>query len=115
MCRFTGRLLDWEIGSRDAATLQIMIDRLRRWNVVVYCSDYWEAYASVIPSGMLLRSKALTDTVERNNSRQRHWFKRFARRSLVVSKSLEIIDLTMGLFAVYHVNGTVDSLLSLIK
>ena len=37
------------------------------------------------------------------------------RRSLVVSKSLEMIDLTMGLFVVYHVNGTVDSLLSLIK
>ena len=36
---------------------------------------------------------------------QRHWFARFKRKSLVVSKSLRMVDLTMALFARFHVNG----------
>jgi insertion element IS1 protein InsB len=62
----------------------------------------------------LIQSKTVTDGVERNNSRQRHWFKRFGRRSIVVSKSLEMVDLTMALFALLHVNGNAQQLLSLI-
>jgi IS1 family transposase len=107
--------LDWEVGDRSASTLQRLIDRLSQWDVIVYCSDNWEAYSAIIPEYQLIQSKTVTNTVERNNSSQRHWFKRFGRRSLVVSRSLEMVDLTMALFALLHVNGTIDHLLSLLK
>ena len=114
VCRTSGRLLDWEIGDRSAATLQRLIDRLSKWPVVVYCGDHWDAYAAVIPEVQLIQSKTVTDTVERNNCLQRQWFKRFGRKSIMVSKSLEMIDLTMALFALLHVNGNADSLISLL-
>ena len=42
--------------------------------------------------------------IERVNSRLRHWFARFRRRTCVVSKALEMVDATIALFAAYHVS-----------
>ena len=42
---------------------------------------------------------------ESNNARQRHWFARFRRRTCVVSRSVEMVEATMALFAHYHCNG----------
>lgn len=50
--------------------------------------------------------KSETVAIEQNNGWQRHWLARFRRKSIVVSKSAEMVDLTMGLFAAYHVNKT---------
>jgi insertion element IS1 protein InsB len=60
-------------------------------------------------------TKAETVALERNNSRQRHRFARFRRKSIVVSKSKEMVDLTMALFAKFHVNGSMMELLSLLS
>lgn len=65
----------------------------------------------MLPKGALIQSKAETVALERNNGRQRHWLARFRRKSLVVSKSKEMVDLTMGLFAAYHVNKTWNPLI----
>ena len=54
----------------------------------------------------MLQSKAETVAIERNNGRQRHRLARFRRKSIVVSKSAEMVDLTLGLFAAYNVNKT---------
>ena len=51
--------------------------------------------------------KAKTDGIERNHCQQRHWFGRFKRRSIIVSKSKAMVDLTMALFARFRVNGDV--------
>jgi IS1 family transposase len=80
--------------------------------VQTYCTDHWDAYASELPEGKLVQSKAETVAIERNNGRQRHWFARFRRRSIVVSKSLQMVDLTMALFARFHVNGSMEEVLS---
>jgi insertion element IS1 protein InsB len=110
----TGQLLDWECGRRDKATLKQMVDRLAQWDVELYCTDQWATYASVIPQDKLVQSKATTHAIERNHCRQRHWFGRFKRKSIVVSKSKEMVDLTMALFAKFWVNGNQDELLSLL-
>ena len=55
-------------------------------------------------------SKRVTQGIERNHTPNRHWCARFKRKSIVVSRSLEMIHLTMALFAKCHVNGD-DSLL----
>jgi len=62
-------------------------------------------YPKEIPETDLIQGKQGTVALERNNARQRHWFARFKRKSLVVSKSLRMVDLTMPLFARFHVNG----------
>src|SRR3954465_14086989 len=43
--RATGRLTDWELGGRDAATLERMLERLKRWRLRRHCPDGWEACA----------------------------------------------------------------------
>jgi insertion element IS1 protein InsB len=110
----TGQLLDWECGRRDKATLKKMVDRLASWDVKVYCTDQWSTYASVISQDRLVQSKMMTHDIERNHGRQRHWFGRFKRKSIIVSKSKEMVDLTMALFARFWVNGNQDELLSLL-
>jgi insertion element IS1 protein InsB len=110
----TGQLRDWECGRRDKATLKKMVDRLAHWDVKRYCPDQWATYASVIPQDKLVQSKATTHAIERNHCRQRHWFGRFKRKSIIISKSKEMVDLTMALFAKFWVNGNQDELLSLL-
>src|SRR3954453_9409687 len=43
--RATGRLIDWELGGRDKATLERMLERLKRWRGRFYCAGGWEAGA----------------------------------------------------------------------
>jgi insertion element IS1 protein InsB len=58
-------------------------------------------------------SKARTDGIERNHSRQRHWFGRYKRKSSMVSKAKDVVDLTMALFARFWVNGNVAEIFAL--
>jgi hypothetical protein len=44
------------------------------------------------------------------NSDNCHWFARFHRKTKVVSRSEEMVDLTMALFAKFRVNGTIHLL-----
>ena len=76
--------------------------------------DGYSVYEQAFTLGKYYVGKDQTYRIEQNNGRQRHWFARFRRKSIVVSKSEEMIDLTMGLFAAVHVNKTVDLSTSLI-
>ena len=106
MDRHNGRLLDWELGDRTAETFQQLFDRLKEFQVLFYGADHWRGFNKVIPSDRLFQGKDKTVSIERNNGRQRHWFARFRRRSIVVSKTLEMVDITMHIFAAVHVNRT---------
>jgi insertion element IS1 protein InsB len=91
-----------------------MVDRLVQWDVTMYCTDKWATYAAVILPDKLVQSKATTHAIERNHCQQYHWFGRFKRKSIIISKSKEMVDLTMALFAKFWVNGNQDELLSLL-
>ena len=95
-------------------TLQKMVARLAQWNVRFYHTDQWSTYVSVLPQSKLIQSKAGTHRIERNHCRQRHWFGRFKRKSIMVSKSKERVEPTMGLFAKFWVNGNQEELISLL-
>lgn len=82
-----------------------MLTRLKKWNVKIYITDNWKPYAEIIPQNILLQSKKETHSIERNNFRQRHWFARFRRKTCVVSRSLQMVDLTMALFAKFYCNS----------
>ena len=109
----TGPRLDLEGGRRDKATWQKMVDRLAPWDVTMSCTDKWAPYASLIPQDKLVQSKAMPHDIERNHGRQRHWFGQFKRKSLIVSQSQAMVDLTMALCAKFWVNGNQDALRAL--
>ena len=98
------RLVDWECGNRDHLTLERLLKRLNHWSPLFYCTDHYEAYAKLIPPHRLFMGKDKTVEIEQNNGAQRHWFARFRRKSIVVSKSQEMVDITMAIFTAVHVN-----------
>ena len=89
-------------GNRDTNTLKRLLQRLKKWNIKIYITDNWKSYSEMITREMLLQSKKCTHTIERNNFRQRHWIAMFRRKTCVVSRSLQMVDLTMALFAKFH-------------
>jgi IS1 family transposase len=91
-----------------------MVNRLAQWDVQVYCTDKWGTYAAIIPQDKMVQSKATTHDIERNHCRQCHWFSHFKRRSIIVSNSIEMVDLTMALFAKFWVKGNQDERISLL-
>src|SRR4051812_41043399 len=74
------------------------------------CTDDYAPYDTLLPVGRHYIGKDETVAIERVNSRLRHWFARFRRRTCVVSKALEMVDATIALFAAYHVNRTATKL-----
>ncbi len=113
MCRDTGELIVWECGHRDKATLQKLVQRLEKWSVKRVYTDDWQVYRSVFPKDKLVQTKKETHGIERNNCRMRHWFGRFKRKSIIVSKSVEMVNITVALFARFRVNGDVFDILKI--
>jgi IS1 family transposase len=74
------------------------------WNVSIFFADGWGAYSDLIPPELLVQTKAETHLIESNNFPQRHWFARCRRKTCVVSRSVEMVDLTTMLYAAFHVN-----------
>jgi hypothetical protein len=59
----------------------------------------------ILAAGGHYQGKGETVALERNNGQQRHWTAALRRRSIVVSKSLAMIERRVALFAHLHVNG----------
>ena len=112
--RASGRVVYWECGGRDAATLSRLLARVERWNPRLYCADDWAAYAELIPQGRLFVGKEETHGIERDRARQRHWLARFRRRSIVVSKALRMVDASIALFARFGGNDRIGDLRSML-
>jgi insertion element IS1 protein InsB len=102
--RATGRLVDWECGDRNEQTFQRLFHRLARWKLRLFCSDNDGVYPQVLPVGRHYQGKGQTVALERNNGQQRHWTAALRRRSIVISKSLAMIERRVALFAYLHVN-----------
>ena len=79
----------------------------------MFYADGYESYKELIPWKQLRQTKAETWGIENNNGRQRHWFARFRRQTCVVSKSVKNVDLTMFLFAYFHVNNPLHKLIDM--
>ena len=109
--RNTGHLIDWECGGRDKETLEKLTTRLAALEVEVYYTDKWHVYETLLPASKHVQTKAETHRIERNNCLMRHWFGRFKRKSIIVSKSVEMVNLTIALFARFRANGDVFDIL----
>ncbi len=91
------------------------MERLKKWPVKLYCAVHLSVYPKVIEEDKLKQSKSETPAIERNNCRQRHWLARFKRKSLVVSRSLQMVELSIALFARFRVNGNIEEISSLLS
>ena len=81
-----------------------LFERLARWKVRLFCSDSYVVYPLVLAVGSHDQGQGETVALERNNGQQRHWTAALRRRSIVVSKSLAMIERRVALFAHLHVN-----------
>ena len=105
--------MDWECGGRDKTTCERLIQRLQRWRTRLYCTDDYAVYDVLLPVGQRYAGKDETHGIERDNARQRHWLARFRRRSIVVSKSKRMVDVSLALFARFAGNTRIGDLLSM--
>src|SRR4051794_41458973 len=61
------RLVDWQCGGRDAATLNRLLERLKPWSVTLYCTDDYAPYDKLLPVGRHYIGKDETVAIERVN------------------------------------------------
>jgi insertion element IS1 protein InsB len=97
--------VDWECGDRDKAPCERLIQRLQRWRTRLSCTDDYAVYDVLLPIGQRYAGKDETHGIERDNARQRHGLARFRRRSIVVSKSKRMVDVSLALFTRFAGNS----------
>jgi insertion element IS1 protein InsB len=105
------KLVAWAVGPRDRVTAKRLRDKLAKRGVCLWFSDDHAAYRNVLPPRKHIVGKAHTDGIERHNARTRHWYARFRRRSIVVSRSARMVEATLALQAFLdHHNGDLNAL-----
>ena len=73
-----------------------------------FVADDWDGYHRLIPEAQLFTGKDLTVPIEQDNSNIRHFLARFRRRTKVVSKSTEMVDLSLRLY--HHLHDNLENL-----
>lgn len=106
--------MDWECGGRDKATCERLIKRLQRGRTWLYCTDDSAVYNVLLPVRKRDAGKDETHGIERDNARHRHWLARFQCRSIMVSRSKRMVDVSLALFALFAGNSRSSDLLSML-
>ena len=78
-----------------------------------FYTDDFSTYSEVLPYDKHVITKAKTHLVESDNHRTRHWLGRMRRRTCMVTKSIEMLHLSVLLIAHYHTNGSILDILDL--
>ena len=86
--------IGWVIGNRNAKTFRRLYEKLKNF-VKHYYADDWDVYRKVIPSEKLTQSKKHTIGIEQNNSNVRHYLGRMTRKTKVVTKSIEMLNISL--------------------
>ena len=60
-----------------------------------YYADDWDVYRKVIPSDKLTQGKKHTIGIEQNNSNVKHYLGRMTRKTKVVAKSIEVLNISL--------------------
>ncbi|MBF0561915.1 MAG: IS1 family transposase [Alphaproteobacteria bacterium] len=105
------RTVAWVPGGRDDATCQKLLDKIGIKGKT-FITDDWEGYHRLIPEDQLFTGKDLTFPIEQDNSNVRHFLARFRRRTKVVSKVKEMVDLSLRLY--HHLHDNPENLASLL-
>ena len=98
--RASGRILAWQLGSRGKKSLKRLLAQLARFHIGCFATDSWKAYRLIV-AHRRIQSKQATYTVEGVNSRFRHFFARFHRKTFCYTKSLAVLYLSIPLYVDY--------------
>jgi insertion element IS1 protein InsB len=93
----------WVLGGRDDKTCRKLLAKVGLKGRT-FLTDDWDGYHRLIPESQLFTGKDLTFSIEQDNSNIRHFLARFRRRTKVVSKSVEMVDLSLRLYHFLHDN-----------
>ena len=97
------RTIAWVLGGRDDATCKKLLDKIGLQGKT-FVTDDWAGYQRLIPEDQLFTGKDLTVSIEQDNSNIRHFVARFRRRTKVVSKVVEMVDLSLRVYHHFHDN-----------
>jgi len=89
-----GKTIGWYIGNRSAKTFKEFYERFKDLDAIFYTDD-WDVYSQIIPPYKHIIGKKYTIEIEQNNSNVRHFLGRMTRRTKVVTKSVEMLDITL--------------------
>lgn len=97
------RTVAWVLGDRDDATCRQLLAKVGMEGKT-FLTDDWDGFHRLIPEDQLYTGKDLTFSIEQDNSNIRHYLARFRRRTKVVSKLKEMVDLSLRLYHYLHDN-----------
>ena len=97
------RTIAWVFGRRDDKTCQRLPGKTGVEGKT-FITDDWEGFHRLIPEAQHFTGKDLTFSIEQDNSNIRHFLARFRRRAKVVSKTAEMVDLSLRLY--HHLHDT---------
>ena len=88
-CPQTDEVLAYVCGSRSAKTVRQLLKKLKDVVIDEYCTDYWRAFAKVLPPEKHTIGKAYTKNIEGVNTCLRTRNRRFVRKTTCYSKKKE--------------------------
>jgi IS1 family transposase len=106
LCRRTRQIVAYALGCRGEATCGVLWTRIPAAYKSSLCySDFWAAYAQVVPAQQHHRSekRGHTNHLERYNNTLRQRLGRFVRRTLSFSKCDQMHETAVRLF-LHHYN-----------
>jgi insertion element IS1 protein InsB len=92
------RTVAWVLGGRDTATFKRLYAKTKHCKKCTFFTDDWDSFSAVFSKKRHVIGKAHTVDIERDNSNTRHHLGRFTRRTKVVSKKSEMVDLSLKLW-----------------
>ncbi|AVP88122.1 hypothetical protein phytr_11970 [Candidatus Phycorickettsia trachydisci] len=83
------------MGYRNVKTYRRLYDKVKHLKSCTFYTDDWIAFKQVLPAKPHMIGKRHTVTIERDNSNTRHHLGSMARKVKVVSKSVDMVDMTL--------------------
>ena len=97
--RVVKRTIAWVLGSRSQKTFKRLYAKVKHLSNCKFYTDGWETFAKVLPKDRHIVGKKHTTAIESDNSNTRHHLGRFTRKTKVVSRSEEMVDISLSLWS----------------
>ena len=94
-------------GKRDTATFRRLYDKVKHLTNCTFYTDGWDAFAKVLPMERHGVGKKHTICIEQDNSNVRHHLGRFTRKTKVVSKCKQMVEISLR---IWHTITTTNAL-----
>jgi len=75
-----------------------LYNKVKHLKNCIFYTDNWDAFAKILPKERHVIGKSHTVVIERDNSNTRHHLGRMTRRTKIVSKQEDMINISMKLW-----------------